>query len=231
MLPKFEDEGKFNLKNLGCDTTTNLHEYLISNNAVYHKSCYSRYDQRMLNRITGNKKKHVVDAKTDELISLKRPYRKSILETSQMGELICIFCEISNDSQNLRVAGTLHSTSKNIHLRHVFSFTQKLKGMTLVLGKNKVLSKLSSGDLAPNELFYHRSCYKTFLPRYHQKISKKLNSNKEMMGNNENLIKTMRLSQIVNHVYDQKQYETISFFEVSILERSYLNLLKNDHII
>ena len=76
--------------------------------------------------------------------------------------------------------------------------------MTLVLGKNKVLPKLSSGDLAPNELFCHRSCCKTFLSRYHQKISKILNSNKEMMGNNENLIKTMRLSH-VNHVYDQKQ--------------------------
>ena len=33
MLPKFEDEGEFNLKSFGCDTT-NLHEYLISNNAV-----------------------------------------------------------------------------------------------------------------------------------------------------------------------------------------------------
>ena len=54
MLPKFEDEGKFDLKNLGCDTT-NLYEYLISNNAVYHKSCYSRYNQQMLNRITEKK--------------------------------------------------------------------------------------------------------------------------------------------------------------------------------
>ena len=131
----------------------------------------------MLNRITGNKKKHVVDAKTDELISLKTPCRKSILETSQIGELICIFCEISNDSQNLWAAGTLHTTSKNIHLKHVFSFTEKLKGMALVLGKNKVLSKLSSGDVAPDQLYYHRSCYKTFLSRYQQKISKKLNSN------------------------------------------------------
>lgn len=44
MLPKFEEEEKLNLKSLDCDTT-DLHEYLIFYNAVYHKSCYSRYNQ------------------------------------------------------------------------------------------------------------------------------------------------------------------------------------------
>ena len=53
-----------------------------------------------------------------------------------------------------------------------------------------------------------------------------------MMENNENLIKAMmRMSQIVNHVYDQKRYESISFFEVLLLKMSYLNLLRNDNII
>ena len=68
----------------------------------------------MLNRITEKKKEHVVDAKTDDLISLKRPFRKSIFETSQIGELICIFCKISDDPQNLCAAGTLHATSQRV---------------------------------------------------------------------------------------------------------------------
>ena len=73
--------------------------------------------------------------------------------------------------------------------------------------------QLISGDVASNELYYHKSCYKTFLSRYQQKISKKLNSNKEMRKNKENLVKAMRQSQIVNQVYDQEQYESVSSFE------------------
>lgn len=74
--------------------------------------------------------------------------------------------------------------------------------------------QLISGDVASNELYYHKSCYKTFLSRHQQKISKKLNSNKEMRKNKENLVKAMRQSQIVNQVYDQEQYESVSSFEV-----------------
>ena len=40
----------------------------------------------------------------------------------------------------------------------------------------------------------------------------------------------MRFSQVVNHIYDQKRYESVSSFEVSELEKTYLNLLKNDNI-
>ena len=36
----------------------------------------------------------------------------------------------------------------------------------------------------------------------------------------------MRFSQVVNHIYDQKRYESVSSFEVAELEETYLNLLK-----
>ena len=52
-----------------------------------------------------------------------------------------------------------------------------------------------------------------------------------MTKNKENLVKAMRLSQIINHVYDQKRYKSISSFEVSVLENSYLILLNNDNVI
>ena len=35
-----------------------------------------------------------------------------------------------------------------------------------------------------------------------------------MRKNKENLVKAMRQSQIVNQVYDQEQYESVSSFEV-----------------
>ena len=146
-------------------------------------------------------------------------------------ELIYIFYKISDNPQNVCAPGTLHATSKRVNLNHVFFFIKKLKGMASVLEDNEFLSKLISGDVASNELYYHKSCYKTFLSRYQQQISKKLNSNKEMRKNKENLVKAMRLSQIVNQVYDQEQYESVSSFEVFVLEKSYLHLLSNNNII
>ena len=64
----------------------------------------------------------------DDLISPKRPCRKYILEMSQIGELTCILCKISDDPQNLCAAGNLHATSKKIKLNHVFFFIEKIKG-------------------------------------------------------------------------------------------------------
>ena len=40
----------------------------------------------------------------------------------------------------------------------------------------------------------------------------------------------MRFSQVVNHIYHQKRYESVSSFEVAELEKTHLNLLKNDNI-
>ena len=148
-------------------------------------------------------------------MSPKRPCRKSILETTQIREVICIFCKINDVSQNLCAAGTLHATSKKVNLKHAFSSTEKFNPLNASVAL----------------IYYHKSCYKIFLSRYQQIIYKKLNSDKEMMENSKKLVKAMRLSQIVNHVYDQKRYESISSFEVSALEKSYLNLLSNDNII
>ena len=39
----------------------------------------------------------------------------------------------------------------------------------------------------------------------------------------------MQFSQVINHIYDQKRYESVSSFEVAELEKTYLNLL-NDNI-
>ena len=40
----------------------------------------------------------------------------------------------------------------------------------------------------------------------------------------------MQFSEVIIHIYDQKRYESISSFEVAELEKTYLNLLKNDNI-
>ena len=71
----------------------------------------------------------------DNLISPKRPCRKYILETSQIGELICIFCKISDDPQNLCASGNIHANSKKIKLNHVSFFTEKNQRDGIIIGR------------------------------------------------------------------------------------------------
>ena len=124
----------------------------------------------------------------------------------------------------------MHATTKKVKLDHVTIFTEKLKSMTVEVGSDDVLSKLSSGDVASNEIYYHKICYINFRTQYRDTLQKKLNHANEQIKEKESLIKAMRFSQVVNHIYDQKRYESVSSSEVAELEKTYLNLLKNDSI-
>ena len=100
--------------------------------------------------------------------------------------------------------------------------------MVVQVGNDDVLSKLSSGDVASNEIYYHKICYINFRTQYRDTLQKMLNNANEQIKEKESLIKTMRFNQVVNHIYDQKRYESVSSFEVAELEKTYLNLLKNN---
>ena len=102
--------------------------------------------------------------------------------------------------------------------------------MAVEVGNDDVLSKLSSGDVASNEIYYHKICYINFCAQYRDTLQKNLNDAKEQIKEKESFIKAMRFSQVVNHIYDQKRYESVSSSEVAELENTYLNLLKHDNI-
>ena len=98
----------------------------------------------------------------------------------------------------------MHATVKKIKLDHVTIFLEKSKSMVAEVGNDDVLSKLSSGDVALNEIYYHKICYINCCTRYRDTLQKKLNDVKEQIKEKESLIKAMRFSQVVNHIYDQK---------------------------
>ena len=59
-------------------------------------------------------------------------------------------------------------------------------------------------------------------------MQKKLNDAKEQIKGKESLIEAMQFYLVVNHICDQKHYESVSSFEVAELEKTCLNLLIND---
>ena len=226
LLPQFEKERKFNLKVLNCHPE-NVYQTLVKNKALYHKTCYSKYNQRMLNRLIEKKDDVNMSISDRDIIS---PKRSNGNETYDIMTLVCIFCKHSDNAENLCAAGTSHATTKKVKLDHVTILTEKLKSMAVEVGNGDVLSKLSSWDVASNEIYYHKICYINFRTQYRDTVQKKPNDANEQIKEKESLIKTMRFSQVVDHIYDQKRYESVSSFEVAELEKAYLNLLKNDNI-
>ena len=87
--------------------------------------------------------------------------------------------------------------------------------MAVEVGNNDVLSKLSSGDVASNEIYYHKTFYINFRTQYRDTLQKNLNDANEQIQEKGSLIKAMRFSQVVNHIYDQKRYESVSSFKVT----------------
>ena len=84
--------------------------------------------------------------------------------------------------------------------------------MAVEVGNDNVLSKLSSGDVASNEIYYDKICYINFCTQYRDTLQKKLNDANEQIKEKESLIKAMRFCQVVNHIYSQKRCESVSSF-------------------
>ena len=92
--------------------------------------------------------------------------------------------------------------------------------MVVQVGNDDVLSKLSSGDVASNEIYYHKICYINFRTQYRDTLQKSLNDANEQIKEKESFIKAMRFNQVVNRIYDKKRYESVSSSEVAELENT-----------
>ena len=77
--------------------------------------------------------------------------------------------------------------------------------MAVEVGNDDVLSKLSSRDVASNEIYYHKIFCINFCTQYRDTLQKLLNDPNDQNKEKESLIKAMRFSQVVNHIYDQKR--------------------------
>ena len=78
-----------------------------------------------------------------------------------LGDHVCLFCAEKDLPTNLCAAGTWHAKITQVYMQHVDKISEQLRSMALFLNGLSVLAKLSSSDVASNELFYHSKCYKT----------------------------------------------------------------------
>ena len=146
------------------------------------------------------------------------------------GDHVCLFCAGKDLPTNLCAAGTWHAKITQVYRQHVDKISEQLRCMALFLNGLRVLSKLSSSDVASNELFYHSKSYKTFTNRY--SAAKEAASRSEMFINNENeeFIKALHFKQIISYIYEQKATDAASSFDISELEHTYKGLLLSNNI-
>ena len=143
-----------------------LFELLNSNNAVYHHTCKSKYNEHMLSR----------QNKIETELSSPPPKRRSMIQnfTLDTKRSFCYFCKESDDQVNLRAAGTFHATKTKANMKHVDHLTTNWLKMARVLNDDELIKLLSSGDVCLNEVFYHKEnvkcCLQKFNKMYLQKV-------------------------------------------------------------
>ena len=153
-LPEFHKKGKlgFRFERI-CNANLDLLSVLITNKAVYHHNCFSKYRDSKLKLFTEPSKKR--KCTEDE----KR--RKSTRLSAD-----CCWCSKKDVDANLVLAGTYQATKLTTKSNHVKDLTAKWIEMATKLNHEPVLRLLSSGDVASNELYYHDKCYDTIRYQY-----------------------------------------------------------------
>ena len=156
----------------------NLEVSLNINNASYHYSCKNAYNNRMYERLI-EKEKQNTNAKNEDILKSPPTKRRSIvsLNIETPNQAVCCFCKCIDIQENLVAAGTLHATKTKTQINHVKNMTANWIEMAKVLEDESLLIQLSHGDVASNEMFYHKfnfkCCYQKYRKQYFQKLKEK----------------------------------------------------------
>ena len=87
------------------------------------------------------------------------PVTWSSQPNKKFASLFCTLCSEDDFDYNLHAAGSLHATQTDINTDHNHELTIKWKEMTTKVEYSCLLNLLAQGDLASNEIYYHRHCY------------------------------------------------------------------------
>ena len=116
---------------------------------------------------------------------------RSDVEKSFLGELKCIFCTKYDDLCNFMASGTYHASQR------------------------KVVTALSMGDLAANELYYHKVCYSDFYNAYCRQQTQ------SCIESDEQWIKSISLNKMISYLYEKESKSPGTIFYVKELGEIY----------
>ena len=122
-------------------------------------------------------------------------------------ELVCCFCHEIDIETNLCAAGVYHTKRTKNDVKHVSNLTKKWIDMAKMINDDVLLWKLSHGDVAAKELYYHKpevkACLQTFKKQYDQALRK---SERTTYDGNDDMhwIKVNALNTVYSFMFEEK---------------------------
>ena len=81
--------------------------------------------------------------------------RRSRRVSIPLGDCYCVFCQTRDSEVNLKAAGSYHATKNKVNTSHMKVLQDKWMKWAMCLdGYSHVVTALSLGDLASNQLFF-----------------------------------------------------------------------------
>ena len=117
-------------------------------------------------------------------------------------------------------------------MKHVLSLTKKWTDMAKIINDDVLLWKLSDGDVAAKELYYHKpevkACLQSFRGQYDQALRKSERTTDD--GNNDtHWIKVNALNIVYSFMFEEK-CQGAEVFYAKDLEKIYLGILSEHGI-
>ena len=212
LLPLFAElnELEFDISRIETPDHT-LQESLAQNHAVYHHSCSNKYDKLKYNRALNRAKKRSESKAAPESHYPNKRLRKDV-DSKRQG-ICCCFCREVDIESNLRAAGTKYASTSKTNVEHVENITQKWKEMATKIGDDHLIRILSSGDVASNEIFYHKENTKPCLANFHKKYQTECkNANGALNKDDIDWLKSSALDKVYFYIYETVITNTIQFF-------------------
>ena len=195
-----------------------------SNDRMYHHTCSNKYNDRMYHRAGAKFEQGNVEHAEGET-SIPYFELRSRRESTSMGELSRCFCAKHDTDTNLMAAGTYQASKEKVNTLHLKMLGEKWLKWALCLPEySHVVKALSVGDLASNQLYYHKRCYTEFNNSY-----RKYNENNSVHSageRDEKWFKSITLSKIASYLFDKESESPGTIYIAKELELMYITLLK-----
>ncbi len=186
-------------------TCEDLVQKLLNNEAKFHKKCRSKYDKHHNERASKKRKQSVEGAfNTTSPPSTRARYSAKNFQPK------CFFCDKEDSVENLTQAQT-------------FELDRKVRDAANQLCDERLLARLSEGDMIAVEALYHKTCLSSLYNRLREiKKSSRTNTDADSA-----IIEGMVLEEIVDYLKSSSEsQEDIPVFKLSDLKSLYSQRLK-----
>jgi hypothetical protein len=182
------------------DEGNGIEHCLLTHNARWHKSCNSKFNT------TGLKgaEKRLSSLSEEKYVRAKKYTCKSV-QLSSRSSLLCFFCNKSTGESK----EPLHSVS-------TMGMDNRVRQIALDLQEERLLAKLSAGDMIALDAKYHTSCLTSicYCARSHR--SQELRANE----NDSNVLHGIALAELVSYIEDTgEETNPLSVFKLRNLSK------------